>query len=157
MGNIVTQILCASQEAVKVAEQAFASWQFVPPARKAAIFRRAAELIQSDKYIDKIVHAAVEETGSVPWRAKTVNINIAVGSLYEAADAVYAIKGEMIPSDFGARSFLQKVPMGVMYVHLYSSYQDNLMKSVDSSRLRGMCLWACPYCLPLPLLQQGTL
>ena len=30
----------------------------------------------------------------------------------------YAVKGEILPSDYGAMSFVQKVPMGVMYVAL---------------------------------------
>ena len=43
-----------SKKAVDSAAEAFKTWQFTSPAAKAAIFRKAAEIIKTDKYADKI-------------------------------------------------------------------------------------------------------
>ena len=103
-----------SKEAIDNAQQAFQKWQFTSPAAKAAIFRKAADLIVSDKYAKNIIDTVVEETGCfAPW-AKLSNVDLAAGFLLDACDMAYAVKGEILPSDYGALSLVQKVPMGVV-------------------------------------------
>ena len=103
-----------SKEAIENAEKAFEKWQSVTPASKAAVFRKAASLVTEERYVKKIIPAVVEETGCVAPGAKYVNVDICVAALNEACDMAYTIKGEILPSDLGAQSFVQKLPMGVM-------------------------------------------
>ena len=103
-----------SKKAVDSAAEAFKTWQFTSPAAKAAIFRKAAEIIKTDKYADKITQSVVEETACGERWARIVNVEILPGFLFEAAEAAYTVKGEILPSDVGAQSFVQKLPMGVM-------------------------------------------
>ena len=63
------------------------------------MFRKAAALIQEDKYASKITKSVMEETGSIPSWAKYVNVDISAGSLLEACDMAYAVKGEILPSE----------------------------------------------------------
>lgn len=108
-----------SKSAIETADKAFQSWQFSTPATKAAIFRKAASIVVSEKWAAKITQSTVEETGAIASWAKFVNVNISQGALEEACDWPYTIKGEIPPSDSGAQSFIQKYPMGVMLVNNY--------------------------------------
>ena len=68
-----------------------------------------------DKYSQKITQAVVEETGCIASWAKIVNVDLGGPFLESACDMAYEVKGEILPSDSGAKSFVQKLPMGVMY------------------------------------------
>ncbi|KAF7800257.1 hypothetical protein EIP86_011504 [Pleurotus ostreatoroseus] len=119
-GKVIAQSAAASADdcktAIEAAGKAFKSWQFVAPAAKVAIFKKVAALLSTDKYTDKVVQSVVDETGCIrPW-AKFVNVDIGIHALSEACDMVYQVKGEIIPSDSGAQSFIQKLPMGVIFV-----------------------------------------
>lgn len=70
----------------------------------------------TEKYVQRIVKSVVEETGCIPTWAKMVNVDLAAGRLIEACEMAYAVKGEILPSDYGAMSFVQKLPMGVVCV-----------------------------------------
>lgn len=96
----------------------FQSWRKTSPGAKSAIFKKAASLILTDKYANKITQAVVEETGCIESWAKIVNVDICGPFLESACDMTYEVKGEILPSDNGAKSFVQKLPMGVMYVSM---------------------------------------
>ena len=103
-----------SKEAIEVANKAFESWQFSTPAARTKIFKKAAELIVTEGYTKAITDSVVEETGSIPSWGQYVNVNISRDVLEEAGDMAYAVKGDILPSDSGAHSFVFKRPMGVM-------------------------------------------
>ena len=104
------------KDAIDNAAKTFQTWRKTPPAVKSAIFSKAARLILEDKYSQKITQFAVDETGSLASWAKIVNVDLGAPFLESACKMVYDVKGEILPSDSGAKSFVQKLPMGVMYV-----------------------------------------
>ncbi|KAJ3525121.1 hypothetical protein NM688_g8454 [Phlebia brevispora] len=105
-----------SEDAVKAAQKAFNTWKSTTAGSKAAIFRKAAELLSLDRYRDRIVQTVIEETRtSYPW-AKIANVDASAGVLLKHCDFVYSIKGEIISSDSGRDCFVQKLPMGVIFV-----------------------------------------
>ena len=109
-------LLCHRKDAIDNAAVAFQSWKETPPGFKSAIFKKFIALLESDESARKITEAVVEETGCVaPW-AKDVNIGWSLPFLEAVCDMPYKAKGEILVSDLGARSFVNKVPMGVMYV-----------------------------------------
>lgn len=103
-----------SKTAIEAAQEAFASWKTVSPAAKAAIFQRGAAIADSEDFKAKAVKTVQAETGAPKTWAAFVNAGISAGFLNSAGDMAYSIKGEILPSDTGARSFVQKLPMGVM-------------------------------------------
>lgn len=104
----------SSQEAIEAAANAFKTWEFYPVAKKRAIFYKAAELIQSDKYKAKISQALKDETASISIWAD-INIAGSVNNLLEAASLASQIKGETFQSNTpGAHCIVQRRAHGVM-------------------------------------------
>ena len=103
-----------SKAAIDSAQAAFESWQSVTPQNKAKIFKKAAELVVTEEYSKAITKFVIEETGCTPFWAQYVNVTLSKDFLEEAGDLAYAVKGEILPSDNGAQSFVFKRPMGVM-------------------------------------------
>ena len=106
--------VACSKAAIDSASSAFDTWKRTPPEAKAEIFRAAAKLVSSERYADEIVQTLVKETGWVVGYGKWMNVYYVQKLFLEAADMAYAPKGTVITSDFGARSYVRKVPMGVM-------------------------------------------
>ena len=106
--------VASSKAAIDSASSAFDTWKRTPPEVKAEIFRAAAKLVSSEQYADEIVQMLVKETGWVVGYGKWMNVYYVQKLFLEAADMAYAPKGTVITSDFGAQSYVRKVPMGVM-------------------------------------------
>ncbi|KAI0070615.1 aldehyde dehydrogenase [Panus rudis PR-1116 ss-1] len=119
-GKLVHTAAAASKDdctnAIEAAGKAFETWRLTRPSERAAIFRKAGELITSDEYKDKIVQTVVAETATEPSWAFWSNIFFCRKLFDEAADMPYELRGQILPADFGDRSFVAKRPMGVIFV-----------------------------------------
>ncbi|KAI0340692.1 aldehyde dehydrogenase [Trametopsis cervina] len=119
-GEVVAHTVAASAEdcnaAIEAAQAAFPAWAATPPGAKAKIFRRAKEVIASPELRAKIVETAHNETGVAKQWAGVLN-SITDTVFDEAADTVYHLRGEILPSDTGSQAALvQVVPMGVIFI-----------------------------------------
>ncbi|PSR88857.1 hypothetical protein PHLCEN_2v5006 [Hermanssonia centrifuga] len=119
-GQVIANAAAATaqdcKEAIEAAEKAFGAWQFATPGQKSVLFKKAAELVVSDSYKDKIMKAITEETGCTASWGKLINVDLCHNVLHEACEMAYQVKGEILPSDSGAQSFVQRLPMGVVFV-----------------------------------------
>lgn len=100
--------------AIESAQAAFHPWRTLPPAAKETIFRRAIAVTASQELRTKITETAHQETGVAKQWANLLNYY--VDSIFsEACDTVYALRGEVLPSNTGAlASIVQPVPFGVV-------------------------------------------
>lgn len=103
-----------SKEAVETAGKAFESWSQTTPGFRAAIFRKAAELIATPEFNQKIVKYNVEEVGLTAQWGAFIDATVSKMALVTAGEMPYKIKGEVLPSDLGNQAFVIKKPMGVM-------------------------------------------
>ncbi|KAJ3523749.1 hypothetical protein NM688_g8673 [Phlebia brevispora] len=119
-GKVIEHTAAATAQdcvkAVEAADNAFELWQYSTPVTRASIFQKAAALVTSEKYISKVTQSVVDETGCPAAWAKFVNCGITPGFLTEACDMPYQVKGEILPSNVGAISLVQKYPLGVVLV-----------------------------------------
>ncbi|KAL5476695.1 hypothetical protein ACEPAI_2881 [Sanghuangporus weigelae] len=97
---VITSASATSQDckdAAEAAGRAFDAWERTPAAQKRAILIKAAELIQTDKYKDKITKALWDETAA---SKELVMINIRGGhvNLLESASLASQVKGTSFPS-----------------------------------------------------------
>jgi acyl-CoA reductase-like NAD-dependent aldehyde dehydrogenase len=102
------------QNAVRTAGEAFKAWEHTSVATKRAIFLKAADLIATDRYRQKIAAAVTEETGAVSaWGA--LNATASATQLRESAQLAGQLKGETWPSGYpGATVLMQRRAMGVI-------------------------------------------
>ena len=104
----------SSNAAIEAAQAAFEPWRTTPPIAKEAIFRRAIAVYSDPALRAKITEVAHQETAvSKQWADL---LNYYVDSVFsEACDAVYSLRGQVLPSNTGAiASIVQKVPYGVV-------------------------------------------
>lgn len=116
-GAVLTRVGMATADdvtvAAKAAKAAQAAWVALPYEQRAAIFRKAAAIIERET--EGMTQWIVRETGCIPPKAG-VELHMAVGILHEAAGMVTQPGGLMLPSDGGRISMARRVPHGVVGV-----------------------------------------
>ncbi len=99
----------AAQNAVEVQK----AWVQTPPREKAAIFRRAADVLQS--HLPELANWVVRETGAVPLKGQHEVVE-AVELLNIASAMCLESQGVVLPSVVGRLSYAKRVPLGVVGV-----------------------------------------
>ncbi len=116
-GAVLTRVGMASPadvtEAARRARAAQSAWVALPYEQRAAIFRKAATIIERET--EGMTQWIVRETGCIPPKAG-VELHMAVGILNEAAGMVTQPSGLMLPSDGGRISMARRTPHGVVGV-----------------------------------------
>lgn len=116
-GAVLTRVGMATPadvaEAAQAAKAAQAAWVALPYEQRAAIFRKAAAIIERET--EGMTQWIVRETGCIPPKAG-VELHMAAGILHEAAGMVTQPSGLMLPSDGGRISMARRVPHGVVGV-----------------------------------------
>ena len=112
-------------EAAKRARAAQLAWVAMPHEQRAAIFRKAAAIIERET--EHMTQWIVRETGSIPPKAG-VELHAAAGILNEAAAMVTQPSGLLLPSDGGRISLARRVPHGV--VGIISPFNFPLILSI---------------------------
>ena len=116
-GSVLTRVGMATPadvaEAAKRARAAQAAWVALPYEQRAAIFRKAASIIERET--EGMTQWIVRETGAIPPKAG-VELHMAVGILNEAAGMVTQPSGVVLPSNGGRISLARRVPHGVVGV-----------------------------------------
>jgi len=116
-GRQISEVAVASARDLSVAaasaRDAQLEWIAKPYEERAAIFRRAAQLVET--HAAEITDWLVRETGSIPPKA-SVEIHAAVGILNRAAAMLTEPQGIVLPSDGGRISLARRIPHGVVAV-----------------------------------------
>jgi benzaldehyde dehydrogenase (NAD) len=88
-------------------------WAATPFPERAAVLRRAADLLQ--RHTDELRNWIVRETGGIPGKAY-FELGHAVQNCYEAAALPSRSQGELLPSAVPRLSMVRRVPAGVVGV-----------------------------------------
>jgi benzaldehyde dehydrogenase (NAD) len=116
-GQVLTEVGFADAEDVREAVQSAAAaqteWANTPADQRAAVLRRAAQLLEA--HGEQLRTWIVRETGSIPPKAD-FELHMAVGILLEAAAIATQPPGLMLPSGPKRMSFARRVPHGVVGV-----------------------------------------
>jgi vanillin dehydrogenase len=115
-GEPYAQVAAAAPEdvtrAVDAAEAAFPAWAAMPPSERAAIFARAADLME-ERTPQAIELMAGEVGGVAVWAG--FNAHLAAGILRSAAAATTATQGQVLATDMpGKLSLGMRQPYGVV-------------------------------------------
>ncbi len=128
-GAVLTRVGAASPEdvaeAARRARAAQAAWAALPYESRAAIFRKAAAIVERET--EGMTQWIVRETGSIPPKAG-VELHAAAGILNEAAAMVTQPSGLVLPGDGGRISLARRVPHGV--VGIISPFNFPLILSI---------------------------
>ena len=101
-----------AKRAVQAAARAFESWSQLPPAEKARLFFKAADIVERRKA--EIADMLARETGSTRLFA-TFQQDLVIQTLRQAASWVYLPKGEVLQSNVpGTHSIGIRRPLGVV-------------------------------------------
>ena len=116
-GKVLTEVGMADAEDVRDAAAAAAAaqpeWANTPADQRAAVLRRAAQLLEA--HADSLRPWIVRETGSIPPKAD-FELHMVTGILLEAASIATQPPGMMLPSGSKRMSFARRVPHGVVGV-----------------------------------------
>jgi acyl-CoA reductase-like NAD-dependent aldehyde dehydrogenase/ABC-type branched-subunit amino acid transport system ATPase component len=116
-GKVLTEVGFADaedvREAAKAAAVAQVEWAATPADQRAAVLRRAAQLLE--EHADALRPWIVRETGSIPPKAD-FELHMVSGILLEAAAIATQPPGMMLPSGPKRMSFARRVPHGVVGV-----------------------------------------
>ena len=116
-GKVLTEVGFADaedvREAAKTAAAAQVEWASTPADQRAAVMRRAAQLLE--EHADALRPWIVRETGSIPPKAD-FELHMVSGILLEAAAIATQPPGMMLPSGPKRMSFARRVPHGVVGV-----------------------------------------
>lgn len=99
--------------AAALARAAQPAWHAMPYEDRAAIFRKAARLVE--EHWEELATWIVRESGAIRPKAD-VELKAAVGILYEAAGMLTEPQGLLLPSNPGRMSFARRLPHGVVGV-----------------------------------------
>ncbi|KAF8869639.1 Aldehyde/histidinol dehydrogenase [Gymnopilus junonius] len=119
-GDVVGLSSSASSDdcktAIKAASEAFKTWRHTPLTLRRDIFLKAAEIIQSEKYKNKIMQSVAEETAAAAYWG-VYNSMHPVNFLRTQAGSLSLLNGEMYPSGNvpGAQVITRRRPMGVVF------------------------------------------
>lgn len=100
-------------QACRLARQAQTAWYAMPYAERAAIFRKAAQLLEQHQ--ESYAQWIIRETGGIAPKAM-FEINSVQHLLYEAAAMLTQPQGLVLPSQPGSSSVARRVPHGVVGV-----------------------------------------
>jgi acyl-CoA reductase-like NAD-dependent aldehyde dehydrogenase/ABC-type branched-subunit amino acid transport system ATPase component len=116
-GQVLTEVGWADAEDVadsaKAAAAAQVEWANTPADQRAAVLRRAAQLLEA--HTEPLRSWIVRETGSIPPKAD-FELHMVAGILIEAAAIATQPPGMMLPSGPKRMSFARRVPHGVIGV-----------------------------------------
>lgn len=114
-GKVLTEVGFANAEDVRDAARSAAAaqveWAATPADQRAAVIRRAAQLLE--EHADAVRTWIVRETGSVPPKAD-FELHMVAGILLEAAALATQPSGQILPSGPKRMSFARRVPHGVI-------------------------------------------
>lgn len=101
-----------ARRAVEAAQAAFGEWSRAAPARRQAIFLRAADILESRR--SSVLRALAVETGcGAPFGR--IQVEFTASLLRQAAQLAYRPIGELLPSDVpGTRALAIRRPVGVV-------------------------------------------
>lgn len=99
--------------AAQLARQAQVKWAAMPFLERAAIFRRAAAILERDQQL--LADWIVRETGSIRPKAG-FEVTSVINHMHEAAAMLTQPRGIVLPSDGGTISLARRVPHGVVGV-----------------------------------------
>jgi benzaldehyde dehydrogenase (NAD) len=116
-GNVLTEVGLANAEDVRDAARAAAAaqgeWADTPAEQRAAVLRRAAQLLEANA--ETLRPWIVRETGCIPPKAD-FELHFVTNVLIEAAAIATQPPGLMLPSGPKRMSFARRVPHGVVGV-----------------------------------------
>jgi benzaldehyde dehydrogenase (NAD) len=116
-GKVLTTVGFASPEDVRAAAKAAAAaqpaWAATPADQRAAVLRRAAQLLEA--HAEALRPWIVRETGGIPPKAD-FELHFVTNILIEAAAIATQPPGQMLPSGAKRLSFARRVPHGVVGV-----------------------------------------
>ena len=101
------------QYAIEVAAAAQKSWAALPHTKRAAIFMKAADILESR--IEEYAGNLIDESGS--WFGKAMfESGYSANLIRTAGAAVFQVVGEILPSEYGKINMLVRQPVGVVSV-----------------------------------------
>jgi benzaldehyde dehydrogenase (NAD) len=116
-GAVLSTIALATRDDVSAAAQAARAaqpaWVAIPYEERAAIFRKAARLLEDNA--DAVAPWIMRETGGIRPKAD-VEIRMAAGILHASASMLTEPQGLLLPSAAGRMSFARRQPHGVVGV-----------------------------------------
>ncbi len=117
-GDILVSIPLANEEDLNEAYQAAAdmqpTWAAALPGERAAILRRAADIMEARK--EEIIAWLIKESGSTRLKAH-IEWDSAYAIMLEAASVPYRVQGRILPSDIpGKENRVYRRPVGVVGV-----------------------------------------
>ncbi|CAL1715241.1 unnamed protein product [Somion occarium] len=118
-GNVVGRAASATsqdcKDAIEAAGRAFDKWEQTPLSQRRDILLKAADLILTDEYKDKIRAALKDETSAVDPVLDFFNVPLAASWIRDAAGLAMQMKGETFPSDIpGGHVIAQRRAIGVI-------------------------------------------
>lgn len=115
--EVLTEVGHADAADVKAAAARAAaaqqSWAAMPPRDRAAVFERAARIMQ--EHFDELAMWVVRETGGIVPKGQ-LEINESIQLLHLAAGLPLDAQGMVLPSAAGRMSYAKRVPLGVVGV-----------------------------------------
>ncbi|TFY83136.1 hypothetical protein EWM64_g876 [Hericium alpestre] len=101
--------------AIERANAAYPAWEATPLWARRDVLLRAADIMATTEWKEKVLQAMREETNSSPaWAAH--NVVNAANNVRNVASMVNELKGETFPSNFpGGQAFVQRRALGVIY------------------------------------------
>lgn len=103
------------KDAVETAARAFVAWEQTPLAQRRDVFLRAADLISTEKWQQKVLATMKDEVCAVYPMLVFFNIPAVISLLRHTAGLISHLKGETFPSDVpGGYVVSQRRGMGVV-------------------------------------------
>lgn len=113
IGTIGVAGAATVSRAAAMARAAQPGWAAMTYEARAAIFRKAARLVEDN--LDELATWIMRESGAIRPKAD-VELKAAIGILYESAGMLTEPQGLVLPSNPGRMSFARRVPHGVVGV-----------------------------------------
>jgi len=99
------------EKAVMAAKKVFPTWRATPPAMRAAMLSKLADLIEAKK--DEFIHAESIDTGKPVWLTSNVDIPRGIANLRAFANAAVNFSGQSFEKD-NSKSYTLRQPIGVV-------------------------------------------
>lgn len=116
-GKVLTRVGNANAADIRAAaaeaRKAQKDWAATPYEKRAAILRKAADLLEANQ--DELIPWIARETGAIPAKAG-FEIHLVAQIIHRAASLVTEPQGLVLPSDPGRISMARRVPRGVIGV-----------------------------------------
>ncbi|MBR0564697.1 benzaldehyde dehydrogenase [Azoarcus sp. L1K30] len=142
IGSIGIASAATVAKAAAVARAAQPGWFTMPYEERAAIFRKAARLVEEN--FDELATWIMRESGAIRPKAD-VELKAAIGILHESAGMPTEPQGLMLPSNSGRMSFARRVPHGVVGVIAPFNFPLILaIRAVSPALATGNCVLLKP-------------